>query len=228
MWDSKAYSSSPCTVVWKRGKGIQDGWSASNSGLLILIYIWKPQRKESDAKKVLSRVWHREAYSSSPCMSTYDLNFRVIHFFSLFLSQKGCFIPKKSRDGWLGLSDEKLVSWRRKYDLPCGMQLFDENFLFQFFPNIGCDCTTDNFASFDNFEASNQLNPIRIGCFPAFAFHARFLSSSCIHLEIILAKDESPKNFRDKSIEVSRHSVGLTGKIYVHSGTSTWIFYLMV
>ena len=78
---SKTYSSSPCTVVWKRGKGIQDGWSASNSGLLILIYIWKPQRKESDAKKVLSRVWDREAYSSSPCMSTYDLNFRVIHFF---------------------------------------------------------------------------------------------------------------------------------------------------
>ena len=77
----KTYSSSPCTVVWKRGKGIQDGWSASNSGLLILIYIWKPQRKESDAKKVLSRVWDREAYSSSPCMSTYDLNFRVIHFF---------------------------------------------------------------------------------------------------------------------------------------------------
>ena len=149
-------------------------------------------------------------------------------FFSLFLSQKGCFIPKKSRDGWLGLSDEKLVSWRRKYDLPCGMQLFDENFLFQFFPNIECHCPADKFTSFHNFEASNQLNPIRIGCFPAFAFYARFLSSSCIHLEIILAKDESPKNFRNSSIEVSRHSVGLTGKIYVHSGTSTWIFYLMV
>ena len=54
------------------------------------------------------------------------------------------------------------------------------------------------------------------------------MSSSYIHLEIILAKDESPKNFRDKPDEVSRHSIGLTGKIYIHSGTSTWIFYLMV
>ena len=161
-------------------------------------------------------------------ISTHDANFRVIHFFSLFLSQKSCRMSNWSRDRGLGLSDEKLISWRRKYDLPCGMQLFDENFLFQFFPNIECHCPADKFTSFHNFEASNQLNPIRIGCFPAFAFHARFLSSSCIHLEIILAKDESPKNFRDKSIEVSRHSVGLTGKIYVHSGTSTWIFYLMV
>ena len=149
-------------------------------------------------------------------------------FFSLFLSQKSCRMSNWSRDGWLGLSDEKLISWRRKYDLPCGMQLFDENFIFKFFPNIECNCPADKFTSFHNFEASNQLNSIWIGCFPAFAFHARFLSSSCIHLEIILAKDSSPKNFRDKSVEVSRHSIGLAGKIYVHSGTSTWIFYLMV
>ena len=155
------------------------------------------------------------------------LNSEWFIFFSLFLSQKSCRMSNWSRDRGLGLSDEKLISWRRKYDLPCGMQLFDENFLFQFFSNIECDCAADKFTSFQNFEASNQLNPIRIGCYPAFAFHARFLSSSCIHLEIILAKDESPKNFRDKSIEVSRHSVGLTGKIYVHSGTSTWMFHIM-
>ena len=96
-------------------------------------------------------------------------------FFSLFLSQKFCRMSNWSRDRGLGLSDEKLISWRRKYDLPCGMQLFDENLIFQYFPNIECHCTTDNFASFHTFEASNQLNPIRIGCSRAFAFHARWL-----------------------------------------------------
>ena len=96
-------------------------------------------------------------------------------FFSLFLSQKSSRMTNWSRDGWLGLSDEKLISGRRKYDLPCGLQLFDENFIFQFFPNVECNCPADKFTSFHNFEASNQLNPIRIGCSRAFAFHARWL-----------------------------------------------------
>ena len=46
-------------------------------------------------------------------------------------------------------------------------------------------------------------------------------------LEIILTKDSSPKNFRDELVEVIRHYIGLTGKIYVHSGTSTWMFHIM-
>ena len=48
------------------------------------------------------------------------------------------------------------------------------------------------------------------------------------HSEIISTKDPSLKMFKDASVEVTRHYLGLTGKTYVRSGTSTWMFYLMV
>ena len=96
-------------------------------------------------------------------------------FFSLFLFQKGCLIAKRMKDGGLGLFDEKLISGRLKYDHSGIIHLFTENVLDQFFSNIWCDSSTDNFASFQNFEDLNQLNPIRIGCSRAFAFHARWL-----------------------------------------------------
>ena len=61
------------------------------------------------------------------------------------------------------------------YDHSGRIHLFIGNVLNQFFSDVKCDCATNNFASFQNLAAWNQLNPIRIGCSRAFTFYARWL-----------------------------------------------------
>ena len=96
-------------------------------------------------------------------MSSHDFNFRLTYIFLFAIFQESCRILKKSKDGGLRFSDEKLMCWRSNFDFPCRLQLFEENVLFEFIPNIQCDCTANKFTSSQNFDARNQLNPIRIG-----------------------------------------------------------------
>ena len=83
-----------------------------------------------------SILWRRFRFSEVIFVPSQCLHFRVTHFFSLFLFQKGCLIAKRMKDGGLGLFDEKLISWRLKYDHSGIIHLFTENVLDQFFSNI--------------------------------------------------------------------------------------------
>ena len=60
------------------------------------------------------------------------LTLKLFIHVSLQTFQWACRVLKKCKDGGLSLSDEKLISWPRKYDLPSRMQLFEENLLFKF------------------------------------------------------------------------------------------------
>ena len=81
-------------------------------------------------------------------MSSHDFNFRLTYIFLFAIFQESCRILKKSKDGGLRFSDEKLMSWRSNFDFPCRLQLFEENVLFEFIPNIQCDCAANKFTSF--------------------------------------------------------------------------------
>ena len=126
-------------------------------------------------EKKISRLLHKKLVLWRPFpffdlifMSSHDFNFRLTYTFLFAIFQEACRIMKKSKDGGLRFSDEKLMSWRSNFDFPCRLQLFEENVLFEFIPNIQCDCTANKFTSSQNFDARNQLNPIRIGVPPAF------------------------------------------------------------
>ena len=120
----------------------------------------------------------------------------LINFCLLFF-QEACRILKKSKDDGLRFSDENLMSWRSKFDFPCRLQLFEENVLFEFIPNIQCDCAANKFTSFQNFDARNQLNPIRIGVPPAFAFHGagRCIQGIGVKRSIFKDIEAQPANF---------------------------------
>ena len=130
-------------------------------------------------------------------MSSHDFNFRLTYIFLFAIFQESCRILKKSKDGGLRFSDEKLMSWRSKFDFPCRLQLFEENVLFEFIPNIQCDCAANKFTSFQNFDARNQLNPIRIGVPPAFAFHGagRCIQGIGVKRSIFKDIEAQPANF---------------------------------
>ena len=136
-------------------------------------------------EKKISRLLHKKLVLWRPFpffdlifMSSHDFNFRLTYIFLFAIFQESCRILKKSKDGGLRFSDEKLMSWRSNFDFPCRLQLFEENVLFEFIPNIQCDCAANKFTSFQNFDARNQLNPIRIVVSSAFAFHG---AGRCIH-----------------------------------------------
>ena len=81
-----------------------------------------------DEKSIL---WRPFRFFEVILVPTQGLHFRVhFHF------QKSCLIAKRMKDGGLGLFDEKLISWRLKYDHSGIMHLFTENVLDQFFYNI--------------------------------------------------------------------------------------------
>ena len=130
-------------------------------------------------------------------MSSHDFNFRLTYTFLFAIFQEACRILKKSKDAGLGFSDEKLMSWRSNFDFPCRLQLFEENVLFEFIPNIQCDCAANKFTSFQNFDARNQLNPIRIGAPPAFAFHGagRCIQGIGVKRSIFKDIEAQPANF---------------------------------